>query len=161
MIKLFLRSLALSLVLTLGTMMFATRASAHDIKHSHHAPQPTVLQLLLKSLATPQHHGHTHKYIVTVPAPQPQGYTKSHSTITKVHKDMCVTGTSWLNARSGPSTKHRVLAELGEGQRIHVTTCKTTNYGKSTWCQFDLGYGKTAWVSKKFIDVCPVKYKKW
>lgn len=146
--KLFSRCLAAASFLFLTVIGTAPLASAHVIKHSHSEPV-TYLKTVV-----------SHKHIVnhSYPAPTPAVKNKI-----KVNAPMCVTGTSWLNARSGPSTKHEVLAELGEGQRIHISTCSTTNYGKTFWCKTDLGYGKTAFVSKKFLGACELVYRdhKW
>ena len=146
MIKPSLRSVALSAFSILLTLVVVPGASAHVIKHHHQAPKETLI------LKTTTVHVHT---------PVKDNHAV-HSKI-KVHADMCVTGTSWLNARSGPSTKHSVLAELGEGQRIEVSTCRTTNYGKTFWCKTNLGYDTVAYVSKKFLGPYALEYRnhKW
>ena len=172
MIKHAFRTLALSALIATTTLFAAPLAQAHEIKHHHQQvqQQPNVIMLMLKAIAQPSYqaapqptHNHYHKAApkVHMPAPKIQSSYPTSGNITKVHADMCVTGTSWLNARSGPSTNHKVLAELGEGQKVHVTTCETTNYGKSTWCKFDAGYGKTAYVSKKYIASCPQTYRNY
>lgn len=165
MVKLCLRTLTVCSLLLSG-MFLAQMASAHVIKHHHpepqyHQVQPTIIQLMIKALHAPAPQPEPHKHVHTPtyhPAPAP-----SPVSVMKVHADMCVKGTSWLNARSGPSTNHRVLAELAEGQRIHITTCQPSSNGKIYWCKTDLGYGKTAFVSKKYLAACELTYRnhKW
>ena len=169
MIKLTLRTIAVSSLLLAG-LVSTPLASAHVIKHHHpepqtqyHQAQPTIIQLMIKALATPapapQYKPGAHVQTPSYhPAPKPAPVS-----VMKVHADMCVQGTSWLNARSGPSTNHRVVAELGEGQRIHVTTCQPSASGSIYWCKAELGYGKTAFVSKKYLAACDLTYcnHKW
>lgn len=183
MIKLSLRTVAVSSLLLLAGLVSTPMAAAHVIKHHHpepkpqyHAPQPTIIQLMIKALAVPapapqpkahsHSHTHAHSYQPT-PKPAPTYHAPAPAPapvpVMKVHADMCVKGTSWLNARSGPSTKHRVVAELGEGQRIHISTCQPSASGSIYWCKTELGYGKTAFVSKKYLAACELTYRnhKW
>lgn len=164
MIKLSLRTVAVSSFIIVAGLLAAPMALAHVIKHHHAEPQthyqaePTIIQLMIKALAAPApQKPHTHSHAPT--------YTPAHAPVPlmKVHADMCVKGTSWLNARSGPSTKHSVVAELGEGQRIHVTTCQPSADGSIYWCKAKLGYGKVAYVSKKYLSTCELAYHnhKW
>ena len=169
MIKLSLRAVAVSSLLVLSSLFVAPMALAHVIKHHHAEPQshyqaePTIIQLMIKALATPAPQlkatPHTHTHAPTYkpkPAPAPAPVS-----VMKVHADMCVKGTSWLNARSGPSTNHRVVAELGEGQRIHVTTCQPSKSGNVYWCRAEMGYGKVAYVSKKYLAACELSYRNY
>lgn len=181
MIKLSLRTFAVSSLLLLAGLVSTPMAAAHVIKHHHpepkpqyHAPQPTIIQLMIKALAVPapapqpKAHSHSHTHAPSYqPAPKPaptyHAPAPAPAPVMKVHADMCVKGTSWLNARSGPSTNHRVVAELGEGQRIHISTCQPSASGSIYWCKTELGYGKTAFVSKKYLAACELTYRnhKW
>ncbi|MGB1161425.1 MAG: SH3 domain-containing protein [Alphaproteobacteria bacterium] len=163
MIKLCFRAMPVACLLLTG-MFLTSVASAHVIKHHHpepqyHQPQPTIIQLMIKALHAPAPQPEPYKHV------QPPSYQPKPAPVSvmKVHADMCVRGTSWLNARSGPSTNHRVVAELAEGQRIHITTCQPSSSGNIYWCKTELGYGKTAYVSKKYLAACELSYRnhKW
>ena len=154
MIKLSLRNVAVTACMFLVALVSAPVVSAHEIKHNHHQTKVLVKTVTsIKHVPVP-HHGHSQHQLKP---------THAHPGKLIVDAEMCVTGTSWLNARSGPSTEHKILAELGEGQKLHESTCKSSNYGKTFWCKATLGYDNVVFVSKKFLGPCAMTYRdrKW
>lgn len=165
------RILALPMLLILATAIAAPTASAHSSKSSS-TSGITALQLLFGALAVANASGESGLHLKLTPPKGSKGHGHHHShghshhshshapapTLLKVHADLCVSGTSWLNARLGPSTQHRVVAKLSKGERVHVRTCQSTNHGKSYWCKIDLGYGQTAHVSATYLDACHYRY---
>ena len=73
-------------------------------------------------------------------------HAHAHGHVPGAHHSVSAHGYG-LNVRSGPSTEHRIVHVLDEGERIHVRGCDAHN-----WCEVTYSGHHHGWVFAHYLD---------
>ena len=73
-------------------------------------------------------------------------HAHAHGHVPGAHHSVAAHGHG-LNVRSGPSTEHRIVHVLDEGERIHVRGCDAHN-----WCEVTYSGHHHGWVFAQYLD---------
>lgn len=123
---------------TILALSVASTAPAHTIAYNWHyygwgwGFQPYHVHHSHGSLHT---HSHNHGGGV---------HSHAHGHVPGAHHSVSAHG---LNVRSGPSTDHRIVHVLTQGEHVHVRGCDRQN-----WCEVTYSGHHHGWVYAEYLD---------